>query len=52
MYLGDNRFYVHVGYGSKYDESIINFNLCCDCYDKVIDMILPMCKIDPFVGEY
>lgn len=29
----------HKGYGSKYDETIIRFNLCADCMDKVIDYV-------------
>lgn len=33
----------YVGYGSKYDESTLELDLCCDCMDKIIDM----CKISP-----
>lgn len=36
-----------IGYGSKYDLTKINLNLCCDCFDKVLDWIIPQCKIDP-----
>lgn len=33
-----------IGYGSKYDEMHIKFNLCCDCFDKSMDMIMPYFK--------
>ena len=36
-----------VGYGSKYDGSKINLDLCCDCFDNLIDTILPNCKLNP-----
>lgn len=35
-----------IGYGSKYDEMHIKFNLCCDCFDKTIDIITPYFKED------
>ena len=44
-------FDTHVGYGSSYDLKRIRLNLCCDCFDKVMDWILPQCKIDPMT-EY
>lgn len=44
-------FDAHVGYGSSHDLRRIRLNLCCDCFDKVIDWILPQCKIDPMT-EY
>lgn len=33
-----------IGYGPKYDEMQIRFNLCCDCFDKIIDIIKPIIK--------
>lgn len=39
----------NVGYGSKYDMEKVNVNLCCDCFDKVMDMIIPMCKESPII---
>ena len=36
-----------VGFGSKYDLHHIRLNLCCGCFDKVIDWIIPQCKHDP-----
>ncbi len=41
----------HIGYGSKYDGDKVRLNLCCDCFDKVIDTIIPMCKESPIVEE-
>lgn len=38
-------------YGSKYDGERIRFNLCVDCFDKVLDTIIPMCKINPIVED-
>ena len=49
----------HKGYGSKYDETIIKFNLCADCMDKVIDFVrgnsinpVYMKDYDAFKGVY
>lgn len=41
-----------VGYGSGYDGSKINLQLCCGCFDKVLDMIVPMCKEIPVTDPY
>ena len=41
----------YIGYGSKHDLERIRLNLCCDCFDKVINWILPQCKHDP-MSEY
>ena len=49
--LGDNKFDVFVNYPSKYDINRIKINLCVDCYDSVLDKILPMCKINPIVDD-
>ncbi len=32
-----------LGYGSKYDGSALQLNLCCECMDKIIES----CKISP-----
>lgn len=38
-------FYYHIGYGSKYDGEIIRCDLCCDCFDKMLDeYLIPKCK--------
>jgi len=41
-----------VGYGSKFDESHVSFDLCCECFDKVMEeYIIPNCKYSPIVGD-
>lgn len=40
-------FEYQIGYGSVHDGENLSLNLCCDCFDKVIDMIAPQCKINP-----
>ena len=42
----------HIGYGSKYDNNILQLNLCCGCFDKLLDHIIPQCKINPIMREY
>lgn len=32
------------GYGSHHDMSHIQFRLCNECFDKVMDKIIPLCK--------
>lgn len=45
-------FDYHVGYGSGFDGSNIQLDLCCDCFDKLMnEYIIPNCKISP-VEEY
>lgn len=44
----DFSMYRNIGYGSKYDEQKIELDLCCDCFDKLVDeYIMPNCKISP-----
>ena len=40
-----------VGFGSSYDLHRIRLNLCCNCFDKVMDWIHPQCMHNP-VSEY
>ena len=40
-----------IGYGSAHDMHRIRLNLCCKCFDKVIDLITPQCKHNP-ISEY
>lgn len=37
-----------IGYGSKHDGEYIELDLCCKCFDEVMDKILPKCAINPF----
>lgn len=44
-------FHHHVGFGSHFDVQIIECDLCCACFDRMMkEYILPNCKIDPIVG--
>jgi len=36
-----------IGYGSKYDGDSINLDMCCDCFDRIIEDLIPRCKINP-----
>ena len=47
----DFSFERHVGYGSKYARKDIALNLCCNCFDKVMNWLLPQCAVDPMRGE-
>lgn len=45
-------FEYHVGYGSKYDLSHMKAHFCIGCFDRLMDALIPMCKISPEQGEY
>ena len=48
----ENASFDHIiGYGSSHDMHRIKLNLCCNCFDKVLDWILPQCKHNP-LSEY
>lgn len=49
--LGDNRYDIFVGYPSKHDLERIKFDFCVECFDKVIDTLIPMCKLDPVIED-
>lgn len=41
-------FHSHMGYGSKFDLCNIDIDLCCNCFDQLMDeYIIPHCAIDP-----
>ena len=44
-------FDYHIGYDSKYDLNRLRLNLCIECFDKVLDFIIPQCEINP-LSEY
>lgn len=45
-------FHHNVGYGSTFDSSRIDVELCCDCFDKLMNTyILPRCKKNPITEE-
>lgn len=39
----DYSLHRHLGYGTKYDGSNLDLQLCCDCMDKLIEE----CDISP-----
>ena len=39
------------GYGSKFDGDSIDLDICCDCFEKLMDKLIPICKINPIVPE-
>lgn len=39
------------GYGSKYDGEHLYANLCCNCFDSLVDHMIPLCKTSPIVGD-
>ena len=41
-----------VPYGSVHDGERMKLHLCCDCFDKVVDLINPMCKHNIFSEVY
>lgn len=46
IYDVQEDFTIHsqmIGYGSKYDGSSLQLDLCCECMDELIDS----CKISP-----
>ena len=46
IYDEQENFSIHsyqIGYGSKYDGSGLQLDLCCECMDELIDS----CKISP-----
>ena len=47
----DFNFERYIGFGSKYDLHIFEAHLCCKCFDKILDTILPMFKNNP-LSEY
>ena len=47
----DFHFKHYIGFGSAYDMSIFEAHLCCKCFDKILDTVLPMFKNNP-LSEY
>lgn len=43
----DFSLYRHIGYGSKYDGDTIQLDMCCDCFDKLMDSLILKCAISP-----
>ena len=47
----DFCFERYIGYGSEYGMERIRLNLCCECFDKTLDWLLPQCVNNPMM-EY
>ena len=45
-------FDYHVGYGSRYDLTHLKAHICINCFDRLMDGFIPLCKISPDLGEY
>ena len=43
--------YIFIDYMSKYDKDELEADLCCDCYDKVVDFIKSKSKTNPIIQE-
>lgn len=42
------RFYIHkfqIGYGSVHDGNGVHLQLCCECFDKLVEQ----CKVNPII---
>ena len=40
------------GYGSNYDSCQLDLKLCCKCFDRLMDELVPQCKINPLPDPY
>lgn len=40
------NIFTHCGYGSKYDGEIVDLDICCDCFDRLVEgcVISPVLK--------
>ena len=36
-----------IGYGSSHDGCQVKLQLCCGCFDRVLDMVVPLCRTTP-----
>lgn len=45
----DFGIHTRAGYGSKFDGDDVELDLCCECFDKLMDKLIPECKINPIV---
>lgn len=43
------NFYLNrrIGYGSFRDGCQVKLQLCCECFDRVLDMVIPLCRTTP-----
>lgn len=41
--------YVKMGYGTIYDNSILDLHLCHNCQNKLLTYLIENCKINPII---
>lgn len=41
--------HTHFGYGTKFDGDRIELDICCNCFENLMDKFIPMCKINPII---
>ena len=41
-----------IGYGSKYDGSMLDLDICSDCFDKLNDGFAEECAINPIKENF
>ena len=39
------------GYGTKFDGNYLDLDVCCTCFDGLMDKLIQMCKINPIVMD-
>lgn len=44
----DLHFQKQIGYGSIHDGETLKLNLCCKCFVRLVDLLVLICKYDPF----
>lgn len=49
--MADLHFETVAPYGSVYDMCRIKFDLCVECFDRILGDLLPKCRHDPIVRE-
>ena len=37
------------GHGTRFEDQHIKIDLCCECFDEVMDFLIPLCKEDPIL---
>lgn len=46
--FADLCFEKQIGYGSIHDDERFKLNLCCECFDRLTDVLNLICKDDIF----
>lgn len=48
----DDNDYVNGGQITDNLSGMDDFDLCATCYNKIMNVIIPHCKVKPFLGEW